>query len=144
MNGTLRGKWRVVVLVTALVVPGTCLPALAADGPPRPNLVILFADDMGYSDVGCFGGEIDTPALDRLAAGGLHFTQFYSAARCCPSRAPPGGRPAAPGQVALLGGAGPRGPLSGAPRQGDARSLAPAPVAEVDAPITRRPRNADF
>jgi len=53
----------------------------------RPNIVILFVDDMGYSDVGCFGGEIDTPNLDRLAANGMRFTQFYNTSRCCPSRA---------------------------------------------------------
>jgi len=62
-------------------------PARAADPPARPNIVILFVDDMGYSDVGCFGGEIDTPNLDRLAAGGVRFTQFYNTSRCCPSRA---------------------------------------------------------
>jgi arylsulfatase len=45
------------------------------------------ADDMGYSDIGCYGGEIDTPNLDRLAANGLRFTQFYNTARCCPTRA---------------------------------------------------------
>jgi len=54
---------------------------------PRPNILIILADDLGYSDIGCFGGEIDTPNLDRLAAGGVRFTQFYNAARCCPSRA---------------------------------------------------------
>ena len=53
----------------------------------RPNIVILFVDDLGFSDVGCFGGEIETPHLDRLAANGLRFTQFYNTARCCPSRA---------------------------------------------------------
>jgi len=53
----------------------------------RPNIIIIFADDMGYSDVGCFGGEIETPNLDVLAAGGVRFTQFYNTARCCPSRA---------------------------------------------------------
>lgn len=45
------------------------------------------ADDMGYSDMGSFGGEISTPNLDRLAEGGIEFTQFYNAARCCPTRA---------------------------------------------------------
>jgi len=54
---------------------------------PRPNIVVFFADDMGYSDIGCFGSEIETPTLDRLAAGGLRFTHFYNAGRCCPSRA---------------------------------------------------------
>lgn len=53
----------------------------------RPNVVILFADDLGYSDIGCFGGEIETPALDQLASNGVRFTQFYNTGRCCPSRA---------------------------------------------------------
>ena len=53
----------------------------------RPNIVLIMADDMGYSDIGCYGGEVHTPNLDRLAAGGLRFTQFYNAARCCPTRA---------------------------------------------------------
>lgn len=57
------------------------------DAPPRPNIVILLADDLGYSDIGCYGSEIATPNLDRLAAGGLRFTQFYNTARCCPTRA---------------------------------------------------------
>jgi hypothetical protein len=52
-----------------------------------PNIVILFADDLGYSDIGCFGGEIHTPNLDSLAKEGVRFTQFYNTARCCPSRA---------------------------------------------------------
>ena len=53
----------------------------------RPNIVLILADDMGYSDIGCFGSEIETPNLDRLAAGGLRFSQFYNSPRCCPSRA---------------------------------------------------------
>lgn len=53
----------------------------------RPNIVVILADDMGFSDIGCYGSEIATPNLDRLAAGGLRFTQFYNAARCCPTRA---------------------------------------------------------
>jgi arylsulfatase A-like enzyme len=53
----------------------------------RPNIIVILSDDMGYSDLGCFGGEINTPNLDRLAAGGLRFTQFYNTARCCPTRA---------------------------------------------------------
>jgi len=55
--------------------------------PRRPNLVLIMADDMGWSDIGCYGGEIRTPNLDRLAAEGTRFTQFYNTARCCPSRA---------------------------------------------------------
>ena len=53
----------------------------------RPNILIILADDLGYSDLGCYGGEIRTPNLDMLAAGGLRFTQFYNCTRCCPSRA---------------------------------------------------------
>ena len=53
----------------------------------RPNVLIILSDDLGYSDIGCYGGEIETPNLDRLAAGGVRFTQFYNTARCCPSRA---------------------------------------------------------
>lgn len=53
----------------------------------QPNIVIMMADDMGYSDLGCYGSEIRTPNLDGLARGGLRFTQFYNTARCCPTRA---------------------------------------------------------
>ena len=53
----------------------------------RPNILLVVADDLGYSDLGCFGGEIQTPNLDTLASNGVRFTQFYSTARCCPSRA---------------------------------------------------------
>ena len=52
-----------------------------------PNIILIMADDMGWSDLGCFGGEINTPNLDSLAAGGLRFTQFYNNGRCCPTRA---------------------------------------------------------
>lgn len=52
-----------------------------------PNILLILADDLGYSDLGCYGGEIDTPHLDELAAGGLRFTQFYNTARCWPTRA---------------------------------------------------------
>ena len=61
---------------------------LAADiAAKRPNIVVIVADDLGYSDLGCYGSEIKTPNLDRLAAGGLRFTQFYNTGRCCPTRA---------------------------------------------------------
>ncbi len=55
--------------------------------PRRPNIVLMVADDLGFSDLGCYGGEIDTPNLDGLARRGVRFTQFYNAARCCPTRA---------------------------------------------------------
>ena len=72
----------------ALTTPG-CTSAFQSLGGKgnRPNIVLIMADDMGYSDIGCYGGEIHTPNLDRLAAGGLRFTQFYNTARCCPTRA---------------------------------------------------------
>jgi len=60
----------------------------AAAGPAsRPNILLILADDLGYSDIGCYGGEIATPNLDSLARNGLRFTQFYNTARCCPTRA---------------------------------------------------------
>ena len=59
----------------------------ASDAPHRPNILLILADDLGFSDLGCYGSEIATPNLDRLAADGLRFTQFYNCARCCPTRA---------------------------------------------------------
>ena len=53
----------------------------------KPNIIVILVDDMGYSDLGSYGGEIRTPNLDRLSANGLRFTQSYNSARCCPSRA---------------------------------------------------------
>lgn len=53
----------------------------------RPNIVIIMTDDMGWSDLGCYGGEIETPNLDAIAQGGVRFAQFYNTARCCPTRA---------------------------------------------------------
>jgi arylsulfatase A-like enzyme len=71
-----------------LVILFSCFPLAAAVAAPRPpNIVILLADDMGFSDIGCYGGEIPTPNLDALAAAGLRFTQFYNTGRCCPTRA---------------------------------------------------------
>jgi arylsulfatase A-like enzyme len=69
------------ITVLAALVTGAVQPA--AERPARPNIVIILADDLGYSDLGCYGGEIRTPHLDGLAASGLRFTQFYNTARCC-------------------------------------------------------------
>jgi arylsulfatase A-like enzyme len=55
--------------------------------PTKPNIVLILADDLGWSDLGSYGGEIHTPNLDELAGNGLRFTQFYNSARCCPTRA---------------------------------------------------------
>ncbi len=76
-------RCRVFCVVVATCLLLTVSPA-AGD---RPNLVLILADDMGYSDLGCYGGEIETPHLDRMAANGLRFTQFYNTARCVPARA---------------------------------------------------------
>jgi arylsulfatase A-like enzyme len=59
-----------------------CLASSAHTAAPRPNIILIMSDDVGYSDLGCSGGEIETPNLDALAKGGLRFTQFYSTARC--------------------------------------------------------------
>jgi arylsulfatase len=74
----------------ALALVGMLLAApwaVAAEPPGKPNILVILADDLGYSDLGCYGGEIATPQLDGLAKNGLRFTQFYNTARCWPSRA---------------------------------------------------------
>lgn len=78
----------------AAAAAGMLLPAGSATaqqtGSPsgsRPNIIFILADDMGFSDIGCYGSEIDTPHIDSLAKGGIQFTQFYNSPRCCPSRA---------------------------------------------------------
>lgn len=73
-------------VATTLVVLITSSFTTAAEQ-SRPNVLLIFADDLGYSDIGCYGGEIATPNLDRLASNGLRFRQFYNCTRCCPSRA---------------------------------------------------------
>ena len=70
-----------------LILATTSTRAPAAAAAQRPNIVLILADDMGYSDVGCFGGEIATLNIDRIAAQGVRMTQFYNNARCCPTRA---------------------------------------------------------
>jgi arylsulfatase A-like enzyme len=83
--------WPVVYEFLALWVAAaatfTSYPAFAAGSERPPNILVILADDLGYSDLHCYGGEIDTPILDSLAAGGLRFTQFYNTARCWPTRA---------------------------------------------------------
>jgi arylsulfatase len=74
-------------LTPALLLFPAGATALAAEAAVKPNIVLILADDLGYSDLGCYGSEVATPNLDRLAAGGLRFTQFYNCARCCPTRA---------------------------------------------------------
>ncbi len=75
-------------LICSLLTLLCCLcltgPSWSAD--QKPNILLIVADDLGYSDLGCFGGEIKTPHLDSLAARGVRLTQFYNTGRCCPSR----------------------------------------------------------
>lgn len=71
-------------LIVLLLNFWACTSPSPAD--PRPNIVLIMADDIGYSDLGCYGAEIETPNLDRLAAGGLRFRQFYNMAKCNPTR----------------------------------------------------------
>jgi arylsulfatase A-like enzyme len=100
----------------ALVMAGLsllvgCQSAMAqAPARSRPNILIILADDVGYSDLGCQGGEIRTPHLDALAAGGVRFTHFYNSARCCPSRASllTGVHPAQAGFQGMVGQLPPR------------------------------------
>ncbi len=78
------------ILIPAMLIVfflGTVQVVCADESHQRPNIIIMLADDMGYSDIGCYGGEIQTPNLDRLAGNGVRFTRFYNSARCCPTRA---------------------------------------------------------
>jgi arylsulfatase len=81
---SIKGITRAMVLSVA--VAAMLLSAWAGTA-SRPNILIILSDDMGWSDLGCYGSEIKTPNLDALAAKGLRFTQFYNCARCCPTRA---------------------------------------------------------
>jgi len=78
---------RAVLAILAAAPLMLIAPCQAAETPTRPNIVVVLADDMGFSDLGCYGSEIPTPNLDQLAAGGLQFTQFYNSPRCSPTRA---------------------------------------------------------
>lgn len=76
--------------VVKLVSTGLCVTfplSVFSKKDDRPNIVVILADDLGYSDLGCYGGEIETPNLDRLAEKGVRFTRFYNAGRSCPTRA---------------------------------------------------------
>jgi arylsulfatase len=80
---------KIATLTTLLLASLAALHAADAPKPnskSKPNIVIILADDLGYSDFGCYGGEIDTPNIDRLAASGIRFSSYYSEAKCNPSR----------------------------------------------------------
>src|SRR5579875_3426196 len=86
MNCTTQRAWLLLPLILfGLNASGRS--GLAGEPARKPNILIILADDMGFSDLGCYGGEIQTPNLDELARNGLRFTQFYNTARCWPSRA---------------------------------------------------------
>jgi arylsulfatase len=76
---------KIAVLILVIFYAGC--ESLSTKAPERPNIVLIMVDDMGFSDIGCYGSEIATPNLDLLAAKGIRFTQFYNTARCCPTRA---------------------------------------------------------
>jgi arylsulfatase len=79
-----------ITLICTLITSVACQTQPADDTgaePSRPNIIVIVADDMGYSDIGCYGSEIHTPNIDALAANGVRFTQFYNTGRCSPSRA---------------------------------------------------------
>lgn len=78
----------VFLLIPAVaILAGGCSMEKEDKTDSRPNILVILADDMGYSDIGCYGGEIETPNLDRLAADGLRIRNIYNGARCCPTRA---------------------------------------------------------
>lgn len=83
LSGIMRGT---VIALLCLAVGGLA-GAEPISVPARPNILLILADDMGWSDLGCYGGEIHTPNLDKLAEGGLRFTQIHNTAKCFPSRA---------------------------------------------------------
>ncbi len=74
-------------LLAALIPLALLAAAPCGAAPARPNILLILVDDMGWSDIGCYGGEIPTPNLDALASGGVRFTQFYNTARCSTTRA---------------------------------------------------------
>lgn len=80
-----KSKYRMKSLTFFFSVAITLLSIAKAQS--RPNIILIMVDDMGFSDLGCYGGEIDTPNIDALAAGGVRFSQFTNGARCCPTRA---------------------------------------------------------
>lgn len=81
--------YRLILVLISIIILSACRSGEQGPAPAteRPNIIILLADDMGYSDLGCMGSEIRTPNLDRLAAEGVLMTHFYTTSRCCPSRA---------------------------------------------------------
>ena len=84
---SMNRRIKLVLVILTLASPATPLAAESATPPAKPNILIILVDDMGYSDIGCYGGEIRTPNIDRLATGGMKFSQMYNTAKCYPTRA---------------------------------------------------------
>lgn len=83
----LRRRHRAAALLLGAALGLLVQPTSLLAQEQRPNIIVIMSDDMGYSDIGCYGSEINTPNLDQLADGGVRFTQFYNTGRCCPTRA---------------------------------------------------------
>lgn len=88
MPATIRPPDKTLKTFAMILALGAGLHCSAAETTaPRPNIIVILADDLGFSDLGCYGSEIPTPNLDRMAADGLKFNRFYTTPRCCPTRA---------------------------------------------------------
>lgn len=89
MRNLKYSKIQITITILFLIgVPGTLFFRCSSETDEhRPNIILILADDLGFSDLCCYGGEIETPNLDYLARNGLRFSQFYNGARCCPTRA---------------------------------------------------------
>jgi arylsulfatase len=90
LNPCGAGQWSfpwAILRLALSVLAGVALSPAGFAAAAKPNIIVILVDDMGYSDLGCYGSEIPTPHLDALAKDGLRFTQFYNTARCCPTRA---------------------------------------------------------
>ena len=145
----MRGFRRFLLLAVCLDLGA----ALGAAEAARPNIFVILSDDMGYSDLGCYGGEIATPNLDALASSGVRFTQFYNAARCCPTRASllTGLYPHQAGVGHMTEGPGlrrlsgrPQSPVGDDPRSAPPGGLSDLHVREVARLAVRRPRRRSF
>lgn len=80
-------RWRLLARSASAALLAVIQPSVAVATPKQPNIVVIVADDLGYSDIGAYGGEISTPNIDQLASGGAQFSQFYAAPTCSPTRA---------------------------------------------------------
>lgn len=83
----MKKKWQFITSLISITSLGFISLSSSKIALSRPNIIIIMADDMGFSDIGCYGSEISTPNLDKLAANGLKLRNFYNAGRCCPTRA---------------------------------------------------------